>query len=204
MSEQRYTASSITDRALDELYAERDALLAALGATAADAARHRWCSMRENQLVQRAEQAEELLGVAEQTSSQSEAERASAVQRAEIAENDLRVLRSGLRAAGADPTQIQNLWAQLRMRNKQWRAEKQRAEQAERDHHDAEVKAGVLRRRVDVLAHVAAGNKRHVQLVVPELEKAEATIERVQQVLSDLPDQYAVARIRAALADPKE
>lgn len=52
-------------------------------------------------------------------------------QRADIAETELRVLRSGLRANGADPTQIQNLWAQIRLRNRQWREEKQRAERAE-------------------------------------------------------------------------
>jgi hypothetical protein len=51
--------------------------------------------------------------------------------RADIAETELRVLRTGLRANGADPTQIQNLWAQIRLRNRQWRDEKTRAEQAE-------------------------------------------------------------------------
>lgn len=61
------------------------------------------------------------------------AERAAKRQRgrADIAETELRVLRSGLRALGGDPTQIQNLWAQIRLRNRQWREEKQRAEQAE-------------------------------------------------------------------------
>ncbi|WP_405960782.1 hypothetical protein OG235_27855 [Streptomyces sp. NBC_00024] len=51
--------------------------------------------------------------------------------RADIAETELRVLRAGLRANGADPTQIQNLWAQIRLRNRQWRDEKQRADHAE-------------------------------------------------------------------------
>lgn len=51
--------------------------------------------------------------------------------RADIFETELRVLRAGLRANGADPTQIQNLWAQIRLRNGQWREEKQRAECAE-------------------------------------------------------------------------
>jgi hypothetical protein len=46
--------------------------------------------------------------------------------RADTAETELRVLREGLRANGADPTQIQNLWAQIRLRNRQWRTEKQR------------------------------------------------------------------------------
>ncbi|WP_406000715.1 hypothetical protein [Streptomyces sp. NBC_00829] len=61
------------------------------------------------------------------------AERAADKQRrrADVAETELRILRSGLRANGADPTQIQNLWAQIRLRNRQWREEKQRVEQAE-------------------------------------------------------------------------
>ncbi|MGW2379285.1 hypothetical protein [Streptomyces sp. NPDC001658] len=44
--------------------------------------------------------------------------------RADIFETELRVLRTGLRANGADPTQIQNLWAQIRLRNRQWRETK--------------------------------------------------------------------------------
>ncbi|WP_060880606.1 hypothetical protein [Streptomyces scabiei] len=48
--------------------------------------------------------------------------------RADIAETELRVLRAGLRANGADPTQIQNLWAQIRLRNGQWRDEKRRVD----------------------------------------------------------------------------
>jgi hypothetical protein len=40
--------------------------------------------------------------------------------RAEIAEAELRTLRAGIRALGGDPTTIQNLWAQLRLRNRQW------------------------------------------------------------------------------------
>ncbi|UUU21691.1 hypothetical protein [Streptomyces sp. DSM 40750] len=51
--------------------------------------------------------------------------------RADIAETELRTLRAGLRANGADPTQIQNLWAQISLRNRQWRVEKQRAEAAD-------------------------------------------------------------------------
>lgn len=44
--------------------------------------------------------------------------------RAEMAETELRTLRAGLRANGADPTQIQNLWAQISLRNRQWREAK--------------------------------------------------------------------------------
>lgn len=51
--------------------------------------------------------------------------------RAETAETELRVLRAGLRANGADPTQIQNLWAQIRLRNRQWRDAKRERDEAQ-------------------------------------------------------------------------
>ncbi|MFG3048113.1 hypothetical protein ACGFZR_24675 [Streptomyces sp. NPDC048241] len=51
--------------------------------------------------------------------------------RAQIAERELFVLRSGLRANGADPTQIQNLWAQIRLRNQQWRDTKRELAKAQ-------------------------------------------------------------------------
>lgn len=44
---------------------------------------------------------------------------------------ELRTLRCGIRALGGDPTQIQNLWAQISLRNRQWREEKQRAKRTE-------------------------------------------------------------------------
>lgn len=59
-------------------------------------------------------------------------------------------------------------------------------------------------RRIETLEHVAHSNLRHVQLIVPELERAEAAIKRVRQVLDDLPHQYAVARIRGALDETQE
>lgn len=34
--------------------------------------------------------------------------------------------------------------------------------------------------RIETLEHVAAGNKRHVQLLMPELEKAEAALARIR------------------------
>ena len=40
-------------------------------------------------------------------------------------------------------------------------------------------------KRVQTLEHVAAGNKRHVQLIVPDLERAEATIARVRALHRD-------------------
>lgn len=64
-------------------------------------------------------------------SEKAEKDAASQRQRAKIFETELHVLRSGLRANGADPTQIQNLWAQIRLRNQQWRDAKQCAEWAE-------------------------------------------------------------------------
>ena len=107
----RLTASTITDAQLDELYA-RLALAEQEADTSVAAAAH-----LATLVGKRSEKAEKA----------AKAQR----RRAEIAETELRVLRTGLRANGADPTQIQNLWAQIRMRNQQWREEKQRAAQAE-------------------------------------------------------------------------
>ncbi|MFH9823051.1 hypothetical protein [Streptomyces bobili] len=42
--------------------------------------------------------------------------------RAEIAEAELATLRGGIRELGGDPTQVQNLYAQLRLRTNQWKA----------------------------------------------------------------------------------
>ncbi|WP_086773247.1 hypothetical protein [Streptomyces bobili] len=42
--------------------------------------------------------------------------------RADIAEAELRTLRAGIRSLGGDPTTIQNLWAQISLRNRQWKA----------------------------------------------------------------------------------
>ncbi|MBY8341850.1 hypothetical protein JYK17_17620 [Streptomyces sp. KC 17012] len=44
----------------------------------------------------------------------------------------------------------------------------------------ADAEQAELRARIATLEHVAAGNKRHVQLIVPDLEKAQAVIERVR------------------------
>ena len=107
----RHTADTITDDELDALYerltkAEQEADLA----------------------VAAAAQLTTLVG---KRSKKAEKDAKAQRQRAKIAETELHVLRSGLRANGADPTQIQNLWAQIRLRNRQWREAKQRAEQAE-------------------------------------------------------------------------
>jgi hypothetical protein len=70
-----------------------------------------------------------------------------------------------------------------------------------RDHIDVEVRESTTAREV------ARGNLRHVQLIVPELERAEAAIERVRAVLApyDWPHaQVQASLVRAALDDPKE
>ncbi len=54
----------------------------------------------------------------------------AAHRRADVAEAELTALRGGLREIDGDPTQVQNLYAQLALRNKQWREAK-----AERDRH---------------------------------------------------------------------
>lgn len=49
------------------------------------------------------------------------AKRDKAKQRARIAEAELETLRGGLREIGGDPTQVQNLYAQLASRTQQWK-----------------------------------------------------------------------------------
>ena len=44
--------------------------------------------------------------------------------RAEIAEAELATLQGGIRELSGDPTQVQNLYAQLRLRTNQWKAAK--------------------------------------------------------------------------------
>jgi hypothetical protein len=61
-----------------------------------------------------------------------------------------------------------------------------------RQHVEAEM------RDVDTARAVAAGNKRHVQVMYGELTAAQAAIERVQQACHDLPHECA-RRILAAL-----
>lgn len=57
--------------------------------------------------------------------------RDQAKQRARIAEAELEALRGGLREIGGDPTQVQNLYAQLSSRTRQWK--ELQAEQAVND-----------------------------------------------------------------------
>jgi signal transduction histidine kinase len=51
---------------------------------------------------------------------------------------------------------------------------------AEQRAHAAEQRARELEQRVTTLEHVARGNKRHVQAIVPELERAEAALDRIR------------------------
>ncbi|QCX81086.1 hypothetical protein C9F11_37515 [Streptomyces sp. YIM 121038] len=75
MTEPRHTADTVTDDALDELYAGLE------------------------QAQTRAEQAEDLLRIAHETSNRAEAERASAVRRAEQAEGALARVRAAVHIA---------------------------------------------------------------------------------------------------------
>lgn len=54
-------------------------------------------------------------------------------------------------------------------------------------------------RAADTARAVAAGNKRHVQLLVPELEQAQAAIERVRALLDSHLGPLATAAVRRAL-----
>ncbi|MFE4867679.1 hypothetical protein [Streptomyces sp. NPDC056682] len=75
---------------------------------------------------------------------------------------------------------------------------------------DAELEQ--LKARIVTLEHVAAGNKRHVQLIVPDLERAEAALDRVRALAADMrtwcsPHNIAVdyaQRIDDALHGPEE
>lgn len=88
----------------------------------------------------------------------------------------------------------------------------QLAAEADRDRLAAEV--AQLRARVRTLEHVAAGNKRYVQLIVPDLEAAQAAIDRAraecdamdaeQNGSEDDGMRTAIERIRTALDTPQE
>ncbi|MGW3166958.1 hypothetical protein ACWC9Q_29690 [Streptomyces sp. NPDC001142] len=62
---------------------------------------------------------------------------ADAERRADAAHAELRTLRAGIRSLGGDPTTIQNLWAQLRMRTRQWREAKAALDRVWALHRDA-------------------------------------------------------------------
>jgi hypothetical protein len=115
--------------------------------------------------------------------------------RADIAETELRVLRAGLRANGADPTQIQNLWAQIRLRNRQWREAKQRAEAMERAMEST---------AADALAH--RGCHRDLMAQCQRAERAEADANHNADLVADAVQraecaEAAIARVRALHRD---
>jgi hypothetical protein len=167
----RHTVDSLTSDALDQLYmrlatAEREADEAV--AAAAHLAR--------------------LVG---KRSEKAERNAKKQHLRADLAEIELRTLRTGLRANGADPTQIQNLWAQIHLRNRQWREEKQRAERAE-----AALAAGIP---------LVCTDERH-QAKVAALDAALNAARAVEQewreyfiARGDAPAGHALAMVRAAL-----
>jgi hypothetical protein len=55
--------------------------------------------------------------------------------------------------------------------------------------------------RIATLEHVAAGNKRHVQLIAPDLERAEAALDRVRALAEDIRHGAAWTANHAAIAD---
>lgn len=56
--------------------------------------------------------------------------------------------------------------------------------------------------RIATLEAVAAGNKRHVQLIVPDLERAEAIVARIQDLADEYPAGIDTALIHEALDQP--
>lgn len=135
----RHTASTINDAQLDALYARLDAAEQETEATTAAAAHLTILMGKRSEKAERAAKTQR--------------------QRADIAERELHVLRSGLRANGADPTQIQNLWAQIKLRNRQWREAKaviERVRKATANSFMAGPNAVDVVRVADVLAALAA------------------------------------------------
>jgi uncharacterized Zn finger protein (UPF0148 family) len=94
----RKTASTINDLELDQLYDQLDALQAVARGYCPTCGRGDAAPTVEDweQQKQRADQVEDLLRIANDTSNKSEAERAQAVQRAETAERDVRIYRKRL------------------------------------------------------------------------------------------------------------
>jgi hypothetical protein len=82
-------------------------------------------------------------------------------QRAEIAETELRTLRDGIRELGGDPTQIQNLWAQLTLTSRQRGEEMARADRAQAELEQAQTR---------------------VEELEDELRRWHAAVERVREV----------------------
>lgn len=93
-------------------------------------------------------------------------------ERARIAEGELRMLRTGIRALGGDPTTIQNLWAQLHLRNRQW-AEAKREVRLTRSMLEEE--GGDVSVVDEMIATVTKAEQ--------EVREAQAAIERVREAM---------------------
>ncbi|WP_370743402.1 hypothetical protein, partial [Streptomyces sp. LUP47B] len=113
------------------------------------------------------ERADAAIGREEAAEQDAEEQRAGR----ESALRDLRTLRAGIRAAGGDPTTIQNLWAQLRLRNRQW-AEAKREARLTRSMLEAE--GGDVALVDEMTATVAKAEG--------EAREAQAAIERVRNL----------------------
>ncbi|MFD6294542.1 hypothetical protein ACFWFU_07025 [Streptomyces sp. NPDC060235] len=94
-------------------------------------------------------------------------------ERAQTAETELFVLRCGLRANGADPTQIQNLWAQIRLRNRQWRDTKQELRLTRNQLENEEIDTDLIDEMVETVA--SAHDK---------LQEAQAEAEQLRALLA--------------------
>ncbi|PWI08345.1 hypothetical protein DIZ27_23185 [Streptomyces sp. NWU339] len=108
--------------------------------------------------------------------------------RADIAETELRTLRSGLRANGADPTQIQNLWAQISLRNRQWRDTKR---ELRLTRSMLEEEGGDVSLVDEMIAAVSKAEG--------EAREAQAALERVRALLDTHLGPLATAAVRRAL-----
>jgi hypothetical protein len=75
-------------------------------------------------------------------------------QERDTARLELHVLRCGLRAVGADPTQLQNLWAQTRSRTQQWR--------------DVRAELATEQARIDAVLALPVATPEELELMDPE------------------------------------
>jgi hypothetical protein len=86
----------------------------------------------------------------------------------------------------------------------QWLEQRQRADRAEAERDALIDERAKLSEQLTTMTDVARSNRRHVQTIVPELEKTEAAIARVRAVLghwegSDISYSNFATQIRAAL-----
>jgi hypothetical protein len=88
---------------------------------------------------------------------------------------ELRTLRCGLRAAGADPTQLQNLWAQLRLRNRQWRALREKTASAATELDRLRERLAAVAQLVSVLQDYLPGNGWEIAHAIEQCARGEIT-----------------------------